>query len=612
MPSSPRAPLGGLVPSGGRRPGLAVVLAVAVGALPLLVAVVALSRTTWYPVGDLAQAALRQESFWGHPPLVGAAGRIATTPTCDPGPLCFGQQGNHPGPAMFWASWPLWWVLGGSGWAYQASVAALAVAAFAATVYVAYRHRGPRLAFAVAVVGAVLLRAFGASALTQPWNPYTPLVPYLLFVVLCWAAVSGRAKALPAAVAAGAYCVQCHVGYAPAVGAGLAVAVAGAVLEARRAAVPGAVRRLVAWTGAAVLVGVVLWIPPIIDQLVHDPGNVSILLDTFRDQTDEVIGFRRGAHIWLTQLDPLGNWLLGTRRIQGSASGGAALLVAWAAAATVAWRARHRDLNRLNLVLAVQSACALYWALRLDSDRYLYLVEWFWVLTGLIVLSVGWTAAIVARHRRPAWRVDRRGPALAAVALLASTAAFTYSAARVDPPDQRYSETVGALVGPTTAALEPGRTYLVNWVDPDALGGNGFGLFLQLDRAGYDVRATSGFSAAVEPHRVGDAAHADAVITVVSGDDNIAAARALPGVEELARTDHRPPAQRARYRELQARAQAQLRAIGRDDLADSVPTSIWVALIDPATPDDAFDTLSAMLAIGQGTAVFRSAEPLVL
>ncbi|MEZ5178393.1 MAG: hypothetical protein R2746_08935 [Acidimicrobiales bacterium] len=186
----------------------------AVGALPLLVAVVALSRTTWYPWSrPRPEPRCARRASGATRPSWAPPGRIATAPTCDPGPLCFGQQGQPPGPAMFWASWPLWWVLGGSGWAYQASVAALAVAA-AATVYVAYRHRGPRLSRSrVAVVGAVLARS--GPARSQPWNPYTPLVPYLLFVVLCWAAVSGRAKALPAAVAAGPT-VQCHVGYAPA------------------------------------------------------------------------------------------------------------------------------------------------------------------------------------------------------------------------------------------------------------------------------------------------------------------------------------------------------------------------------------------------------------
>ena len=589
---------------------------VAIGALPLVIAVIALSRATWFPIGDLAQAALRQQSFWTHPPLVGPAGRIGT----------FGQQGNHPGPAMFWMTWPLWRLLGGSGWAYQASVAALAIGAYALVVVTGLRHHGPRVALALATVGAILLRAFGASALTQPWNPYMPLVPYLLFVVLCWVALCGRVWALPLAVATGAYCVQCHVGYAPAVAAGLGVAVIGAAVDIWRGRPRGAEpssdvglaapghpwRRLVLATSVAVVVGVVVWIPPVIDQIIHDPGNLKILLDTYRAQTAHVIGLGSGAHIMLTQLNPFGNWLLGTRTIQGSVLPGVLLVVAWLGAVAIAWRAKHRELLRLNLTLAAQMVFALYWALRLDSTRYLYLVEWFWVLTGLLVLSVGWSLLLVARELRPDWPVDRIWPAAAVGVLVISTVAFGYSAARVDPPDLRYSKTVGALVKPTEASLDHGDTYFVNWVDPDALGGNGFGLFLQLDRAGYHVIASKGFSAAVEPHRVGDPAQADAVLTVVSGDDNIAKARALPGVKELAHTDHRTAAQRAEYKRLQAQAMAQLRAAGLDKTAASVPSSIWVALIDPATPDDAFQTLSKMLAIGQGTAVFRSNAPLTL
>ncbi len=51
------------------------------------------------------------------------------------------------------------------------------------------------------------------------------------------------------------------------------------------------------------------------------------------------------------------------------------------------------------------------------------------------------------------------------------------------------------------------------------------------------------------------------------------------------------------------------------DCVSASPTTLAageMALIDPATPDDAFQTLSEMLAIGQGTAVFRSDAPLVL
>ena len=79
-----------------------VVIATAIGALPVLVAVLALAQQTWHPIGDLAQSTLRMHSFWHHPPLVGTAGRIGT----------FENQGNHPGPAMFWVAWPLWRLLG--------------------------------------------------------------------------------------------------------------------------------------------------------------------------------------------------------------------------------------------------------------------------------------------------------------------------------------------------------------------------------------------------------------------------------------------------------------------------------------------------------------------
>src|SRR5690606_17026232 len=147
--------------------------------------------------------------------------------------------GNDPGPAMFWLTWPAWWVLGGSSWAYQASVALLVVGAYAASVAIARRLGGWLLGLVLATVGAVLLRSFGAVALTQPWNPYVPLLPFLVFVVACWATACRRWGLLPVAVAAGSFCVQCHVGYAPAVAAGLAVALVGALIPDGWVPAPG-------------------------------------------------------------------------------------------------------------------------------------------------------------------------------------------------------------------------------------------------------------------------------------------------------------------------------------------------------------------------------------
>ena len=204
------------------------------------------------------------------------------------------------------------------------------------------------------------------------------------------------------------------------------------------------------------------------------------------------------------------------------------------------------------------------------------------------------------------------GPAavLAGLALVAVSVSFAYNAAGVHPPDERYSDTVAALSGPTRGALDPGQRYLVSWVDPVALGGNGFGMLLELDRDGFDVGAISFFSAAIEPHRVRSLDEVDAVVTVVSGDDNIAALRALattdPSIEELAYDDHRSPPQVAHYRDLEDQVLTSLRATGRDDLATSLCNSIWTALIDPDVSEPDYVRLSEMLTIGQATAVFRS------
>ncbi|MEO6988115.1 MAG: hypothetical protein ABI239_05640 [Aquihabitans sp.] len=588
------------------RPRVTIAVATVIGGLPLIVAVIALAQADWHPVGDLAQATLRQESFWANPPLVGPAGRIGT----------FGHQGNHPGPAMFWFSWPVWQLLGRSPWAYQASVTLLTLGAYAASVWTAFRLRGLHLALAVAAVGALAMRAFGATALTQPWNPYMPLVPYLLFLLLCWSVAAGRHRVLPAAVVVGSFCVQCHVGYAPAVAAGLVVAVAGAVWTSRTPTSspehPGSgVRQLLVWFGWAVVAGAVMWMPPIIDQIRHDPGNLRIIYDTFRSPADQLIGLRAGANILATQLDPTGNVLRGGETVIGAPIGGMVLLLVWAVT-SLAVRTRHHLLALLNILLAGQLITALYWAMRLDSKRYLYLVEWFWMLTVLLVISVVWSGFVVARHRSPAKADGWMAPAavLAGVAVLAVSLSFSYDAAQIDPPDTRYSNTVRALSGPTRTELDPDLRYLVSWVDPDALGGNGFGMLLELDRHGFDVGAIAPFSAAVEPHRVRYLEEVDAVVTVVSGDDNIAELQAMaktdPTIEELAYDDHRSTSQASRYHELEAEVLASLRATGRDDLALSLSASIWTALIDPDVSEPDYARLSEMLSIGQATAVFRS------
>lgn len=581
-------------------------VAIAGGVVPLVVAVVAIAQYRWYPIGDLAQATLRQHSFWSDPPLVGPAGRIEG----------FGQQGNHPGPAMFWSTWPLWAVLGRTPWAHQAATAAISLLVFVATVLAVRRHFTWKHASAVAVLATVLMRSWGPEPLTQPWNPYVALVPFFAFVVLSWLAADGRPGVLPAAVAAGSFCIQSHVGYAPAVGGILAVAAVLLLVDGwRRAGAPGPVT-VGLWLLAAAAVGLALWLPPLIDQWSHDPGNLRIILETFNEQTGSTIGFGDGARVLLTQLNPVGNWLLGTEDVMGSVLPGVLLLGAWVVAAISAIRDRHRALTRLNAVILVALAAALYWAARLDSVRLLYLVQWFWSITALVVLSVGWTAWRLLAPAVAA-RLDERSPTAvrAALAVLAAVAAlnavvFAAQATQTEPSEPRYSDTLAHLAGPTADGLDPEARYLLQWVDPNDLGGSGFGLLLELESRGFDLGVPWPWSAAAEPHRVRAPEDADRIITVVTGDENIRVARDLPQVTELAWYDHRSGEDQIHYLDLEQRARRELATAGRNDLADAIDRTIWIALIDPGVPDTAFDTLTEMLELGQASAVFVSDAPL--
>ena len=147
-------------------------------AVPMVVALVVLRHPRWYPLLDLAWTEMRLRDVWSaHPPLLGLAGRI--------GP--FGHQGSHPGPISFYALWPFYQLFGASSWAMEAASVALHVVAIGVMLWIANRRGGLRLVLGLAAVLAVLLRALGAVFLTQAWNPYLPVLWWLVFLLAVWA-----------------------------------------------------------------------------------------------------------------------------------------------------------------------------------------------------------------------------------------------------------------------------------------------------------------------------------------------------------------------------------------------------------------------------------------
>ncbi len=595
---------------------------VAVGLVVLALGRLAGER--WFPIGDFAQAELRMFSFWRHPPLVGAAGRIADLD---------GRQGNHPGPLMFWMLWPGWKLFGGSNWAFNVSCGVTNLLGGGLAVVLAHRTGGRRAAAAIAATFALLVAAFGPEVVLEPWNPSLPLLWFLAFLVAVWGVLCGRRLQLLAAVFAGSYCVQSHAGYLPMVAvlggaAALATLLVGRnerVEQARAAAPappehPSARSRVAAlcdrlashpWLvlGAGAVLGLILWSPVLYQAATGDRSNLVILWHSFGNPDAPYVGLSRSFRLVFLQFDPVSTLVRSQQVITGFPVVGLVVAAAWVGLAAASWHRSPLALRRLHLLLAATTVLAVASVARIFGTVLLYLFEWSWVITALVLVASGWSATVLLRTRtRVSADVRRLVPAVAIglVLIVAAVGGATrYGTAGIASP--RYSRTVQAIMPRLTPHLDRDRRYLVEWDDPVALGGIGFGVLLDLERNGFDVGALPNFSAAAEPHRVRTEAQADAVLHIATGPADIARWRATPGARELAAVDIRTPAEVARARRAHDRLLAGLRRIGRTgDLQQADKGPLFPLFLDESLPQDLRDLVAEQIEYFPGTAVFET------
>jgi hypothetical protein len=576
--------------------------------LPLFVALVGFHRPTWTPVLDLAQTELRvRDVGTSNTPLIGLPGRI----------LYDGQQGSHPGPLSFFALAPAYRLLGSTPFALQAGTVAVHAGAIVAALLIARRRGGRALMIGVAAALALLINGFGVTTLTEPWNPYLPLLWWVVVVLAVWSVVCGDIALLPVAVIAGSFCAQTHVPYLVlCLGAG-ALATAAAIVYFRRGD-PAARRSILRWTGLSAAIGVLAWLPPIVDQLRHRPGNLSILLNYFtrtpstepvvglRDATDFVLRHLDVFHLSVDQLAHPGLLVATDPHRNATAWRGAILLALWAGAAVVAVRARHQTLIRLHLVAAVGLGLVLLATSRIYGVVWYYLLLSTWTVTAVMTIATVWTAVVVLGPRFPRERGERM--ARAGVACLLAIAVMFSARSTWVAPSARHSDAtvvreLSAVVPGTVAVLDRNARYLVAWDDAAFFGSPGYGLLNELDRRGFHVGAFDGIRVIVTPHRVLQPSDATARIQLATGQW-VDAWRRVPGATEVAFVDPRTPAQQARFAQLRSEVIDRLRSISLGDLADLVDLNLFAVSIDTRVPDDVASRLAVMLELGVPMAVF--------
>ena len=120
---------------------------------------------------------------------------------------------SHPGPAQFYALAPFYWLTGGASVGLGVGALAINAASVAGCAAIAQRRGGTPVLLATLVGCALVTRTLGADILSDPWNTYMPVLPYLLLLFLTWSMLCGDLWALPVATVVASFTAQTHVGF---------------------------------------------------------------------------------------------------------------------------------------------------------------------------------------------------------------------------------------------------------------------------------------------------------------------------------------------------------------------------------------------------------------
>lgn len=536
---------------------------------PPIVAIAVLAGRTWQPFGDLATIDLQvRDVLSAHPPLTGLYSR---------------RGWNHPGPALPFLIAPISAVFNQAPWATHIGGAVLEAGAMAWLAVVTWRHRLSTMVAAAAVVGMTYL-AIGPWVVRQPWNLHVPLIWLVLVLFLAVLVASGSLRHVIGLTIAATVTAQTHIGFVPLVVAAVGFALGCLALEVRRTRVAPERWRSTATISIGLVV--VLWLPPILDIVLHWPGNLGRAAKYFAGGGSHV-GFSRAAGIVATEFRIVPPWLSGVDPSRdfvplfAEAANTLWLLVPVALlglGTLAAWRSQDRD-DRRRIVLAGLLLFVAVSAISRADLPISYTFQWRVVVASfIVVVSVQAIATFVGRSR-PALRTAGAATACAlAVWGSVDLSAGVVSQAR-DGPIERQSVELAQILPTIRSAAHDGersRVVLVRPVGGIGIAGLVNGVINEFDRAGADVLVDARYGRFFGTHRVGRAAGADTVWYVSGSGSDRAAMLRIPGGRVVASTSPLSRGDEAELRQIQAVLGRRLVRAGLDRLTDQLDSPLLV------------------------------------
>ena len=463
-----------------------------------------------------------------------------------------GFDWDHPGPLLFWLVAPFTWVFGPMGALIGVGVAN--AAALVGSLVVARRRGGREATILVAVVLLALCAGLGNDLLIDVWNPWVAVLPFFTYMLMAWSIADLDLRVLPYMVVVGTFAVQAHVGYAAlVVGIGACAGLLAWWSATTRASATGPVGAQPRVTGVrrtvliSVAVGVGLWLPPIIQQITGDHGNLGELVAYALDPVEPFAGWPTAWGIMGTELGFPGAWLAGgDDGFFGTATSSAVpALMLVLLTAVLGWAATRRGVpsaGRLATLAILATGLGVVSTARITGPIWNYVMRWWWVIAAVMWLSVAWSTWSLVRQTRA--RTVIVGASLAVGAILSITLAWRGTSVRL--PEELHAAAVAELRDELDQSLDRDVRYLLEWVDRRGWGGVGQGLFLDLRRRGFSVSVPESESPAFDPWHIARADQVDARVLVFGSEDLLSGALPPPDATLVAQHDPLSPRQRAR------------------------------------------------------------------
>jgi len=390
-------------------------VALAIGTVPIVVAVVRAIVTGWVPLFDGAYFTVRsRDVLTSHHPVLGAwssGSAELDTPLRNMGPLQLDLM------APFTKLDPYWGTALANG--------LVALAAVVAVWSCAGRVLGPRAAAAAMLATLVVEALIGSAAFIDPRQQTYLLMPFWALLWLTWALAVGQRWAVGPTVLAASLIVQTHFTYVYQ-SMLLVAAGVGGFLWCHRQRWGEAVRPAV--TGA--VVAVVCWSQPLWDQVAGD-GNLGAVLAG--SDARPGLGLPTSTRIVAGAVLLPESWALGAvgsfdlPADLASATQAVLALAMWslvvAAAVAVSWRAGRSEVAALGAMGAVALLSGVVATMQIPTSGFGLISQnyfWLWPLVVFVASGIAMGAVAGLLHASPRTRPVVRSPATAGALVAAS------------------------------------------------------------------------------------------------------------------------------------------------------------------------------------------------